>query len=148
MGTALDIYRLYRWRGIGQERLVLAKATRNDFSNCDQSAEKAANSDVDTRFAKLLSSDRTDLPIGTTEFIAAWEGGFPEGDIFYGDESGVELEIWLALDAVHNKHFVFGVHADEASFWRSLEDAHALGEVCDLSHYSRPAERVRILFVQ
>jgi hypothetical protein len=145
MGAALDIYRLYRWRGDHRERLVLAKATRPEFPNWSQPAEDAAVDEVDARFAAVL---QTGLPDGRTEFIAAWEGGYPDGDVFYGDASSVEVKIWLTFDTVHKGYFVFGGQPEEMRFWEALKQMHELGEVCDLAEYSRPAQRVKVLFVQ
>src|SRR5262249_31549115 len=148
MGAALDIYRLYRWRGNHHERFVLAKATRPEFPNWSQTAEDAAVRAVDARFSAMLTGEGTGLPGGSLEFIAAWEGGFPDGDVFYGDASSIEVEVWLTCDNVHKGYFVFGVQPDEARFWGSLREMHELGEVCDLAEYSRPAQRVKVLFVQ
>jgi|SRR5262245_690779 len=148
MGAPLDIFRLYRWRGDHCERLVLAKATRPDFPNWSQSAEDSAIDEVDARFAAVLEKAKSGIPGGNTEFMAAWEGGYPDGDVFYGDASSVEVEIWLTFDTVHKGYFVFGVQYEEAHFWEALKELHEHGEVCDLAEYSRPAQRVNVLFVQ
>jgi hypothetical protein len=145
MGAALNIYRLYRWRGDHRERLVLAKATRPEFPNWSQPAEDAAVDEVDARFDAVL---RNGLPDGSSEFVAAWEGGYPDGDVFHGDASGIEVEIWLTFDTVHKGFFAFGIQPEEARFWDALQEIHELGEVCDLTEYSRPAQRVKVLFVQ
>jgi hypothetical protein len=148
MGIALDIYRLYRWRGDQQERLVLAKATRPEFPNWSQPAEDAADHEVDVRFSAMLVEEGRGLVGGSVELLAVWEGGHPEGDIFYEGTSGVELDVWLVFDTVHKGYFVFGGQADEASFWTWLQDVSESGEVCELSAYPRPAHRVKVLFIQ
>lgn len=148
MSAAQDIYRLYRLRDDHQERLVLAKATRPEFPNWSQPAEDAAVDEVDARFAALLTSDRSGLRGGKSELIAAWEGGYPDGDMFHGDASCEDIEVWLAFDTVHKGTFVFGVQGSEAQFWESLREMHELGEVCDVAEYSRPAQRVRVLYIQ
>lgn len=148
MGAALDIYRLYRWQDNHGERLVLAKATRPEFPNSSQPAEDDAGSDVDARFAAILARECKGLPAGSIEFIASWEGGFPEGDIFYEDGSGIEIEIWMSLDTVHPGHFIFGDQADVTQFWNSLQEMYELGEVSHAAEYSPPAQRVKVLFVQ
>ncbi len=148
MGAALDVYRLYRWRGDQHARLILVKATRPEFPNWSQPDEDAAVDELNARFAVILSGERSGLTGGSVEFIAAWEGGYPDGDVFYARSSGIELEIWLTFDTVHKGCFVFSVQADEASFWASLQEMREAGEVCDLSHYSRPAQQVRALFLQ
>jgi hypothetical protein len=148
MGAALDIYRLYRWRDEHREQLVIAKATRPEFPNWSQPAENSAGDEVNARFAAVLTSDRSGLRGGNSECLAAWEGGFPDGDVFYGDTTRTEVEIWLAFDTVHKGYFVFSVQADEAGFWESLREMHELGEACDIAVYSKPAQRARVLFIQ
>lgn len=148
MGIALDIFRLYRWCGDHHERLILAKATRPEFPNWSQPAEDAAVEEVDARFATMLTSEHTGFPIGRPEFIAAWEGGYPDGDVFYGDASGIEVEIWLTFDTVHKGYFLFGLQSEETRFWDALQEMHELGEVRDLAEYSRPAQQVKVWFVQ
>src|SRR5262245_182111 len=148
MAAALQIYRIYRWRSSDRERLVLARATRPEFPNWSQTAEDAAIDEVDARFAAVLTSDRTGLPAGNTEFIATWEGGYPDGDVFCGDASGVEIEVWLTFDTLHKGYFVFGIQADENCFWATIHEMHEVGEVYDIAAYSRPALRVKVLFVQ
>ena len=145
MGIELDIYRLYRRRAEDREQLVLAKATRSEFSNSSQSAEDAACLEVNSRFDFLL---RNWLSGGSTEFIAAWEGGYSEGDVFCGNASNVEIEIWLTFDTVHKGYFVFGSQHDEKLFWDALQEMHEVGSVCDLAEYSKPAQRVKVLFLQ
>jgi hypothetical protein len=148
MGAELNIYRLYRYEKGNRTGLILAKATRPSFPNWSQSAEDTAIDEVDDRFAALLRSNHFGLLDGKVAFVAAWEGGYPEGDIFYGNGSCEEIEVWLSFDNVHQGFFVFGIHPDEESFWKSLAESHELGEVCDLTVYSKPAQRVTVLFVK
>jgi hypothetical protein len=119
---------------------------RPEFPNWSQPAEDAALKEVNTCFAAVLTRDRSGLQGGTFEFIAAWEGGYPEGDLFYENTSCQEVEVWLTLNTVHQGYFVFGVHADEGCFWKSLREMPELRDGCE-AEYSGSAQQARVLFV-
>ena len=63
-----------------------------------------------------------------------------EGDCFYQPASGIELDIWCAVDTVHRGYFVFWEQQEEASFWTSLEERSRDGAICDVSEHARPAQ--------
>jgi hypothetical protein len=148
MGAPLDIFRLYRIADGATSRHVLVKAVRPDFPNWSQPAEDAAIIEVERRLAAVLAQEAGPHAEGKVEVVATWESGYPEGDCFYEPVSNIDLVIWFALDAVHPGYFVFGVHSDEASFWQYIEQLSRDGEICPITDYARPAQRVQVRFVQ
>lgn len=148
MGVPLDIFRLYRISGDSTPHYVLAKAVRPDFPNWNQIAEDAAIDEVEQRLNAVMEQEVGPLTVGKAEIVATWEGGLPTGNCFYETASGIDVSIWFALDAVHPGYFVFGMHADEAAFWQSIEELSQDGEVCPITDYARPAKNVPVRFVQ
>jgi hypothetical protein len=144
MGASLNIFRLYRLPEAAGERHLLAKSERPEFANWSQSAEDEARDEVERRFRAIIAREAG----GQVELIASWEGAHPEGDCFYQSASGIELDIWFALDTIHRGYFVFGAHQSEADFWNCVEGLSRDGEICDVSEYARPARRARVRFVQ
>jgi hypothetical protein len=145
MGIELDIYRLYRWQEGDRDRLVLAKAVRPEFPNWSQSSEDEAQRTVDARFDSLVAREAARFSASTADLIGAWEGGYPEGEVFYEAASGIEVDVWVCFDAENPGYLVFGAQSDEASFWESVRD---LSQSSAVSKYPEPACQVRVLFIQ
>ncbi|HYE18975.1 MAG TPA: hypothetical protein VEA69_11055 [Tepidisphaeraceae bacterium] len=148
MGVPLDIFRLYRVPEAGGAGHLLVKARRHEFPNWSQPAEDEAVEAVERRFGEIIVRETGPAANPAPALIASWEGGYPAGDCCYTSASGPELDIWFALDTVHRGYFVFGVAADEAGFWTSVEGLSRDGEIGDVAEYARPAQLVRVRFVQ
>lgn len=149
MGASLDIFRLYRipdGTSVGSHLLV--KAVRPEFPNWSQTADDEALEEVERRFDAILAREVGQSAGAKAESIATWESALPEGDCFCESASGVDLSIWFALDTAHPGYFVFGAEGDELTFWANIKELSRSGEICDVSHYCRPAMCVQVRFVQ
>ena len=147
MGAPLTIFNLYRLVG-GNEQLLLVRANRSEFPNWSQPAEDAAIDTVDSEFTATVAAQQSRLRFSNAKLIGTWENAFPEGDIFYSDQSDIPVEIWLALDTKYQRYFVFGIAETENSFWDGLSDLHSQGDLWGFEEFARPAQRQRVWLVQ
>lgn len=147
MGAPLTIYKLYRLDG-GNEQLLLVRAKRPEFPNWSQPAEDAAIDAVDSEFTASVAAQQSRLRFSNAKLIGTWEDAYPEGDIFYSDQSDIPVEIWFALDMKFQCYIVFGIADSEESFWDTLRELHSQGDLWGFEEFARPAQRQRVWLVQ
>ena len=147
MGAPLTIYNLYHLVG-GNELLLLVRGERPEFPNWSQPAEDAAIDSVDSEFKAIVAAQQSRLRYSEAKLIGTWEGAYPEGDIFYSDQSEIPVDVWLALDTKYLRYFVFGIADSEDAFWDVLSKLHFEGDLWGFEEFSRPAQRQRVWFVQ
>ncbi|MFT5326086.1 MAG: hypothetical protein ACI8P0_003960, partial [Planctomycetaceae bacterium] len=121
MGAEQRIFNLYELDG-SDENYLLVKAERPAFPNWSQSAEDTAIDTVEAKFESIIATERDVLKFDSARQIGTWEGGLPEGDVFYSSESGVPLDVWFSLDTKYGRFFVFGIAESESVFWASLRE--------------------------
>ena len=147
MGAPLTIYKLYRLDG-GNEQLLLVRAKRPEFPNWSQPAEDAAIDAVDSEFTASVAAQQSRLRFSNAKLIGTWEDAYPEGDIFYSDQSDIPVEIGFALDMKFQCYIVFGIADSEESFWDTLRELHSQGDLWGFEEFARPAQRQRVWLVQ
>lgn len=147
MSAETDFYTLYRVYKNEESRLVIVKAKRPGFSNHDQSQENSAWSALNDNRELIVSGFCNSNGYDKHEFIAEWMG-YPAGDVFYGDASGIELEVWTSMHNQGKPYFVFGKCETEKLFWAELESDYNDGD-CDIfPDLGRPANKKKVTYVQ
>ena len=147
MGIPLEIYNLYELVG-GSERYLLVKAERPEFPNWSESAKDAAVDATESQFTQILAAQKARLGFTETKLLGTWEDAYPEGDLFYSDQSDIPLDVWIATDTKYNRYFVFGIAKSEEEFWNALSELHADGDLWGFEEFTRPAKCERVWFVQ
>jgi hypothetical protein len=147
MGAPLTIYNLYQLVG-GNEKLLLVRAERPEFPNWSQPAENAAIDAVDSEFIATVAARQSALRFSEAKLIGTWEDAYPQGDIFYSDQSDIPVEVWFALETKYQRYFVFGIADSENAFWDALSELHSEGDLWGFGEFARPALRQRVWLVQ
>lgn len=147
MGAPLTIFNLYQLVG-GDEELLLVRAERPEFPNWSQPAEDAANGAIDSQFSAIVTAQQSRLRFTEAKQIGTWEDAYPEGDIFYSNQSDIPVEVWFATDTKYWKYFVFGIADSEQDFWDKLCELHSEGGLWGFEEFERPASRQRVWLVQ
>jgi hypothetical protein len=147
MSAETDCYNLYRVYKDEESRLVIVKAIRPDFSNHDQAQENSACSALDDSRESIVSEFCNNHEYDKHEFIAEWMD-YPIGDVFYGDASEIELEVWLAMHNHGKPYFAFGVCETEQNFWAKLESDYNDGDCYIFPDLVRPTKKQKVTYVQ
>ena len=129
MGAELRIFNLYQLTGPGEVKYLLARAQRPEFRNSSQVEEDAAMATVEKIFSNILTREKGIFGFELAQFVATWEGGFPEGEVFYGKTSGLAVDVWISLDTKYTRYFAFGSEPTEEAFWDSLRDLYEAGDL-------------------
>ncbi|RBO83820.1 hypothetical protein [Marinomonas aquiplantarum] len=147
MSAETDFYNLYRVYRNEESKLVIVKALRPDFSNHDQAQENSAWSALDKNREATVSEFCNSNVYDKYEFIAEWMD-YPVGDVFYGDASGIELEVWISMHNQGKPYFAFGECETEEHFWAKLENDHSDGDCYIFPDLERPAKKQKVIYVQ
>ena len=148
MATKSEFYNLYKVLDTNkQEKLVIVKAIRPEYSNASQSQEDDAWEKLAQYREKLIAEFCSRSGFTTSSFIAEWMG-FPEGDVFYGDASNVEVDVWIAMYRDNQAFFSFGIAETEEAFWLGIKELYDDGDCANYPDLVRPALQQTIIFIQ
>jgi hypothetical protein len=140
MGIPLTVFSLYRLEGGGEGRPdhLLLRVRQPGFSNADVGEENAA---VDVAEARRQAPVAAYAPGATAHLVGELQA-HPVGEALDGP-GGVEVDLWVARTRYGAPWVVLGTAADEAAFWRGVEED---GDLLDLGPV-RPAKRLRAFFL-
>lgn len=147
MSAETDFYNLYKVYKNEEFRMVIVKAIRPDFANHDQAQENAAWDSLEDNRESLVSNFCKKNGYANYEFIAEWID-FPVGKVFYGDATGIELEVWISMHNQGKPYFAFGECETEQQFWSELESDYNDGDCYIFPSLFRPAQKHKVMYIQ
>ncbi len=150
VGIPLDIFRLYRLRGVGAACLhhLLLRAGRPGYSNADEGDYARADGVAERRLGELLRLYETRVLAAECGARHAAEPAGesqarPPGETLSEGGGGFYVDVWVAETRFGRPWVVLGTAETEEEFWRAVrldEDLSGLGP-------RQPAERLRAYFL-
>lgn len=145
MATAMDVYFLYKLKvdtdtcpGSG---LVLLKVLRPAWRNALEHEGEAAETIMEQKRDEILRQylART----GGTATLQGKMEGWPEGNDFYREQGGFQIDFWLAQSEYGPPWVALSQAANEAAFWKIIQADDLLAGIRPVP----PAQQVSVLFL-
>lgn len=143
MAAQITVYSLYEVIDKKRSHFAIVKAIRKEYANHIQDEEEQAWQQLKLTTTNIIK-DYCDRITANYKFLAHYFG-FPEGSIFYSNNSCFEATVWLTT--TKDELFVFGQCDTEKQFWQSIEQDYRDGECWFYSKLKRPAEKHNVMFL-
>jgi hypothetical protein len=144
MAVPLDVYSLYKIYNVlnNASEFLLIKAVKPAWSNAIESEGEKAEDILEKKIVLALNKFMSQSNYTDYELIGQFEGE-PEGDIFYEDHGGVNIDFWMAKSGFGSPWIIISQAQSEEEFWRIVEGDIFLSNAKPIN----PAVKVRAFFI-
>lgn len=145
MATDMDVYFLYKVTpdadACPESKLILLKVLRPAWRNAVEPEGEDAETVMEQKRDEMLRQylARTG---GTVELVGKMEG-WPEGEDFYRDQGGFQVNFWLAQSEYGQPWVALSQAPDEETFWQIIAEDDLLAGIRPV----RPAQPFSACFL-
>ncbi|MBP2639036.1 MAG: hypothetical protein H6Q72_4943 [Firmicutes bacterium] len=145
MAIDMDVYFLYELKSgtaaCSNPEHILLKVLRPAWRNAVEPEAEAAETVMEQIRDEMLRQYLVKNG-GNATLIGKMEG-WPEGEDFYQEQGGFQVDFWLAQSEYGQPWVALSQAADEESFWKIIQEDDMLAGIRPVP----PAQQVRALFL-
>ncbi len=146
MAPKTNYYSLFKLKSNTISKYIIVKAVRPEYSNADQGHENWAIDVHENKRNEIAENFSKTNGFHESVFVAECSD-FPLGDIFYENDSNIEIDVWISMYK-DLPYFAFGISDSEDIFWSYLKEEYNSGDCFIFPELTKPAVKHSIIFLQ